>query len=80
MGIETIMDPKVQAARKADQAALKAKQTPPADRPMYDIYSQYVAENKKDWQPGQAEATNALTCIGVQVCRQLSVQGGSSGT
>jgi hypothetical protein len=72
MGIDNIMDAKVQAGRKAEQAAKNASKALPADKSMYQIYSQYLAENKKDWQPGQLEATNALTCIGIQVrhCRQ----------
>jgi trimethylamine:corrinoid methyltransferase-like protein len=67
MGIDNIMDAKVQAGRKAERAAKNASKALPADKSMHQIYSQYLAENKKDWQPGQLEATNALTCIGIQV-------------
>lgn len=68
MGIDMIMDAKVQAVRKAEQTANNSSnKAPPADKSMYQVYSQYLAENKKDWQPGQLEATNALTCIGIQV-------------
>lgn len=67
MGIDIKQAPKVNEAREKEAAALKAGTKPPADRPLSEVYAQYVAENQAGWAPGQLEATNALMCIGAQV-------------